>query len=215
MSPADTRERLLDAAQRLFVQTGVSATSLRSITTEADANLASVNYYFGSKEAMVQAVFFRWLEPLNKERLKWLDRVEEEAGDGPLEVEAVLGAFLGPTFHMMRDERARDFPCLFGRLHAESDELTAAIFEQFHDVQVRFIQAFLRALPHLNLPELAWRMHFLIGAMAYTFGAADILKFISKGQCTLSDLEGALKRLIAFSAAGLKTPVPDQGDTTQ
>ena len=50
--------------------------------------------------------------------------------------------------------------------------------------------------------------------MSYTFAATDILEFISNGQCTLSDLEGAQKRLIAYAAAGLKAPVPDQGEAT-
>ena len=36
----DTRDRLLDTAERLFAERGMDATSLRHITTEADANLA-------------------------------------------------------------------------------------------------------------------------------------------------------------------------------
>ena len=116
MNTSDTRNRLLDAAQRLFVENGIGTSSLRAITTKAGANLASVNYHFGSKEALIHAVFARSLEPLNQERLANLDRVEAEAGDSPPELEAVLESFLGPTFRMMEDPRAREFPCLFGRL---------------------------------------------------------------------------------------------------
>ena len=61
----DTRERLLDAAKYLFAQRGVDATSLRHITAEAAANLASVNYHFGSKEALFRAVFVRRIGPVN------------------------------------------------------------------------------------------------------------------------------------------------------
>ena len=46
----DTRNRLLNTAQWLFAKQGFKATSLRQITQKAEANVASVNYYFGSKE---------------------------------------------------------------------------------------------------------------------------------------------------------------------
>ena len=49
----DTRERILDAAERLFMAHGYDGTSMRHITSEAQVNLASVNYHFGSKEALM------------------------------------------------------------------------------------------------------------------------------------------------------------------
>ena len=59
MNTPDTRERLLDAAEHLFAHHGIGSTSLRSITAEAETNLASVHYHFGSKEALIEAVFAR------------------------------------------------------------------------------------------------------------------------------------------------------------
>ena len=58
---SDTRERILDVAERLFMENGYEATSMRTITSEAEENLASVNYHFGSKEALVCEVFRRRL----------------------------------------------------------------------------------------------------------------------------------------------------------
>ena len=52
----DTATRILDAAERLFVEHGFEATSLRTITQQAEVNLAAVNYHFGSKDALFQAV---------------------------------------------------------------------------------------------------------------------------------------------------------------
>ena len=72
----DTRDRLLDTAERLFAERGVDATSLRHITTEAEANLASVNYHFGSKEALFRQIFARRIGPINEERLRLLDACE-------------------------------------------------------------------------------------------------------------------------------------------
>ena len=45
---------------------GYEATSLRAITAAADVNLAAVNYHFGSKEELFQAVLTRRLDPMNQ-----------------------------------------------------------------------------------------------------------------------------------------------------
>ena len=72
----DTRDRILDAAERLFAQQGFDLTSLRALTTEADVNLAAVNYHFGSKERLFEAVLARLIAPINAERLARLDALE-------------------------------------------------------------------------------------------------------------------------------------------
>ena len=62
----DTRERLLDAAEVLFAENGFDATSVRAITTWADANLAAVNYHFQAKVVLITAVFERRIRPINR-----------------------------------------------------------------------------------------------------------------------------------------------------
>ena len=58
----ETRTRILDAAEELFMQHGFEGTSMRLLTAKAGVNLAAVNYHFGSKDAMVEAVFRRRLD---------------------------------------------------------------------------------------------------------------------------------------------------------
>ena len=90
----DTKGRLLEAAERLYAEQGIEATSLRAITSEAGANLASVHYHFGSKEAFTEAVFSRRIVPLNRERLDLLDSYEREVGEAPVPLERILEALL-------------------------------------------------------------------------------------------------------------------------
>src|SRR3546814_17714118 len=84
LSSPSTREIILDTAEALFARQGHDGTSMRQITSEAGVNLAAVNYHFGSKEALVQAVLKRRLAILNQERLRLLDQLEAEAGGEPL-----------------------------------------------------------------------------------------------------------------------------------
>ncbi|MBK8325148.1 MAG: helix-turn-helix transcriptional regulator [Betaproteobacteria bacterium] len=104
----DTKTRILDAAETLFMEHGFEATSLRQLTGAAGVNLAAVNYHFGTKEELFQAVLTRRLDPMNQERIDLLERYRREAGARPLSCEKppaphAAGAHLAPAF---RDGRA-------------------------------------------------------------------------------------------------------------
>ncbi len=66
---SDTKRRILDAAESLMGDKGFTSTSMRDITAAAKVNLASVNYHFGSKEALLAAVLEPRLQPINEHRL--------------------------------------------------------------------------------------------------------------------------------------------------
>src|SRR5207302_965939 len=74
----ETRTRILDAAEELFMQHGFEGTSMRLLTGKAGVNLAAVNYHFGSKHALVEAVFRRRLDPMNTARIAELEKLEAE-----------------------------------------------------------------------------------------------------------------------------------------
>src|SRR3989440_1166893 len=101
---ADTKTRILDAAEVLFMEHGFEATSLRSLTAAAAVNLAAVNYHFGSKEELFQAVLTRRLDPMNQERIDRLEKLEREASGKPLSCEKILFAMLIPALRLARDE---------------------------------------------------------------------------------------------------------------
>ena len=52
-----TKERILEAACRAFADRGFRETTIAKICREAEANIAAVNYYFGSKEKLYEAVW--------------------------------------------------------------------------------------------------------------------------------------------------------------
>ena len=59
----ETRDRILDSAEKLFADGGYAATSLRSIMAEAGVNVAAIHYYFRTKESLLEAVLMRRVEP--------------------------------------------------------------------------------------------------------------------------------------------------------
>ncbi|HWB25735.1 MAG TPA: TetR family transcriptional regulator [Chitinophagaceae bacterium] len=52
----DKKEQIINAAVELFAQKGFEGTSIRDLASKADVNVAMINYYFGSKEKLFEAL---------------------------------------------------------------------------------------------------------------------------------------------------------------
>ncbi len=184
---------------------------MRQLTAKAGANLAAVNYHFGSKSALVEAVFRRRLDPMNAARIAELDRLEREAAGRPgsanLTPEAIIHAFIGASLHMIEDTKSggRNFIRLLGRTYTDPQKTIRALIGQLYaPAMERFKAAFERALPQMPRDELVWRMHFMFGTLAYTLAATDTVQLIAG--CKPEDRHDARlleDRLTAFLAAGL------------
>jgi AcrR family transcriptional regulator len=214
--PRPTRDRILDAAERLFAEHGFANTSLRMITAEAGANLAAVNYYFQSKDILIQEVFARRLGPLNEKRLQMLDACEREAGDGPLPLAGVLRAFVDPPIRMTLSdpEVGASAGRLLGRMYMQPGGLFGQVFQaQFGRIKQRFMAAMRRALPEVAEEEMLWRIHFMIGSLAHTLAGREHLAFLSDGRCGVTDADTLIARLVTFLEAGLRAPAAHRGGT--
>src|SRR5687767_1972282 len=201
----ETRTRILDAAEELFMQHGFEGTSMRHLTSRAGVNLAAVNYHFGSKHALIEAVFRRRLDPMNAERIAALERLEN------VSPENIIRAFVGPSLRLIEDAKggSRNFSRLLGRTYTEpAKSVRALIGQMYAPTMERYKSALERALPQMPPDELVWRMHFMFGTLAYTLAATDTVQLIAG--CKPEDRYDAQlleERLTAFLAAGLNAPL--------
>lgn len=205
----DTREALLDAAEKLFSEHGIQASSLRAITHQAGANLAAVNYHFGSKEGLVRAVFSRRLKPMEEERFRLLDAIDLSAGREGQGIEQVVAAFVAPVLRRMREtpDRGQAFAQLMGRAFMEpSEDLRGMLMQEFRGTADRFVDALRQLLPHLSEKELMWRFHFLAGGMGHTVSCHKMVERFSNGICDSSNPDEMLRFLVTFMASGLRAP---------
>ncbi len=207
----ETQLRILDAAEELFMQHGFEGASMRMLTAKAGVNLAAINYHFGSKDALIEAVFHRRLDAMNAERIAQLDRLEQEAAGAPLTAEAIIRAFIGASLRMIEDARGggRNFTRLLGRAYTEpAKPIRALIGQMYAPAMERFKAAFVRALPELPKDELVWRMHFMFGTLAYTLAATDTVQLIAGAKPEdRYDARLLEDRLTAFMGAGLHAPI--------
>lgn len=211
----ETKDRILDAAESLFVANGFQSTSLRRITTMAGVNLAAVNYHFQSKEQLILAVMVRKLEPVNRRRLLLLDRFESESPSHPPSLEKVLIAFLQPVV----DEQASgvdlgSFPILMGRLYTEPGGLFQKLFSvAFASIAKRFKDAMTRALPGADPLDILWGMHLTVGAMAHYLARPPVLALLAgRDPAPPPNPSESLDRLVAYMAGGFRALVSRKAD---
>jgi AcrR family transcriptional regulator len=212
--PGATRVRILNAAECLFMEHGFEATSLRLVTARARVNLAAVNYHFGGKDELFRAMLARRLDPLHEQRIALLEK--HQRARGRANCETVLSAMLIPALSIARNPRrgGKDFLRLLGRAYVDpSPVLRQFLSERYAPMVARFKDAFGRALPQLGKQELTWRLHFMMGALAYTLAGTDAWKLIAAlNPGKAGDDVLLLRRLEPFLIAGLKAPLPDLGD---
>lgn len=200
-----TRDRILDAAERVFADKGLDGSSVRDITTAANVNLAAVNYHFGSKTGLIEAVFSRHLGPMNSARLALLDGVEEQAGAGTPSIESVLDAFIRPVvMHHLAEHGTNDaFMRLMSRCLNEPPTHLEHVKHHFDALMHRFQPAFSRALPDHSPSEIFWGVHFTIGIMHHTLHVLSHLQHLPFCPSEAADAQTIVERLIAYSSAGM------------
>lgn len=208
MSKIDTKNRILDAAEVLFAERGFADTSLRLITSEADVNLASVNYHFGSKKELIQAVLDRYLSlfmPDLDTRLRVLMEQEQ------LTLLQLFESFVEPLMKLsaVRSNGPAIFMQLLGRGYIDSQgHLRRFITAHYGPILQRITQAISKANPALSPADLFWRLHFTLGTVVFTMASADALRDIALADFGQQlDVEGLVRNVIPYLASGVGAPV--------
>ncbi|GAB3423604.1 TetR/AcrR family transcriptional regulator [Giesbergeria sinuosa] len=211
----DTRERILDAAERLFMEQGYDGTSMLQITSGAAVNLAAVNYHFGSKGALMQEVFRRRLAWLNEERLRVLDEMESAAAGKPLKPSQIVDGFFGTLLRMAENQQhgGVTFLRLLGRTLTDPSEFIRTFMaHEYGAVVERYKEALFKALPDVPKAEIVWRFHFMLGATSYAIAGTDGLRLVTDWQIEPEDsidrIDRLLPRLLSFLLGGLRAPLP-------
>ena len=199
----DPKQRILDAAEREFAAHGFHGASLRSMTRAADVNVASIHYYFGSKEALLRATLERIVRPVNEERLRQLD--EALALEQEPSVEAILTAFIRPDLELIArlGERGAIMARFSGRSYTEPEEVVSRIItDLFSEVGARFLAALSLAVPDVSEEELRWRLRCVVAVITYLLAAQGTARALFDP----GDIESTSERFVAFAAAGLRAP---------
>lgn len=205
-----SKRKLLDAAEQLFAEKGFEAVSVRDITQLAKANVAAVNYHFGSRDGLLTLVMMRYMTPVNEERIARLETLERKSSGKTVPLEEIIDALVRPLVTQIRKSELSErlFYKLMGRTFAQQgDGLPPQIEEQLRQVVQRFTRAFAKALPAVAADDLAWRIHFVVGGMIHMLTHQEILQRLTQGASGVPPMEATISRFIRFAAAGLREGV--------
>ena len=209
------KERILDAAERLFAQRGFYGVSLRDITQAAGVDVALVGYHFGGKRELFAAVFERRAEVLNRERLELLEQARRSARPGAPALEAIVNAFTQPLL----ERAARGGPAwksyfaLVAYVNHSAEFGPTMMTRHFDPLVERFIAVMREALPGCPPREIYWGYQFLTGALTLTFAETGRIDQLSGGLCRASDLDSVHERLAPYVAAGMRALCARAGPT--
>lgn len=203
-----TRQRILETAERLFAEYGFTGVSLRTITTEAQVNIAAIHYHFGTKEELIEQIFARGAKPIAEERLRLLEACREGPGR-PRLVEQIVEAFLAPGLrgdHIEVERNAR-FARLRARLTAETSNFGRRLLSKYFDKSSRrFLEVLGRALEDLPKQDLYWRFHCMLGILVYTMANAGRIQALTRNACDPANVEEALDHLVPIVSAIFQAP---------
>jgi AcrR family transcriptional regulator len=208
MRRPDTKEIILDTAERLFAERSFASVSLREITAEAGVNLAAVNYHFGSKDALLLAVFRRRAVDLNRERLNLLREAEARADGGPAALHDILNALVCPPIRWTQRPGSGQsvFIQFMGRVRTDGTPEMRNLMDKEVGHLLPFANSLARTLPDLPRDEIFWRLHFTLALMHYTITDLRRLDAISEGTCDLDDTDALIARMVGFAVAGFEAP---------
>ena len=200
---AETRERLLDAAEVLFAERGYHAASVRDITGAAGSNLAAVNYHFGGKAELYRALFLRRLAALRERRGRAIDEAIRSGGDLERLLRDFAFAYLEP---LVDGAVARRWSRLSLR-ELLDPQLSPDLFfdEMVEPTHAALAEALEKTLPRLG-PDLARQcVQSLVGQLTHLrllngyFASAPAARAARN-----FDLSRAIDHAARFSAAAIR-----------
>ncbi|TMX47353.1 TetR family transcriptional regulator [Vibrio sp. Hep-1b-8] len=199
-----TKEKILDVAEALFAEHGFKDTSLRTITSKAGVNLASVNYHFGDKKTLVRAVLNRYLEafmPAVQDALINLNLNDS------YEMADVFESLRSPLRNLndVRPNGTSRFMLLIGRGYTDvQGHLRWFITTRYQDTLSLFTESVMKANPKLTQEELFWRLHFTLGTCVFTMASSQALLEIAENDYGKAmDAKSVVDQLIPYLAAGV------------
>lgn len=206
----DTKNRLLNATERLFASHGFAGVTMRGVADRAHTNIASAHYHYGSKEGMVMAMLKRRIEPINANRLKYLGDSRSLAGDRALRPREIFRALILPVCHEIAKSAAtrENLAQLVARSFTEPARFIQKMHQRFfRELSENFVAELQRTYPKASPKDLYWNLHLVISSMLGTFAQHRRLGDFSKGICDENDVEDLSRRLIDFVSTGFEAGI--------
>ena len=205
---ADTRHKILVAAELLFARQGLRATSLREIARTAGVHQPSLHYHFRDKREVFRAALDLNVVPLYQARLAALD--ELEASGGGDDVARIISVGQRPIIEAWQRPLAPGVnivDLLYRPLIDPDPEWVEFGEEVAMPVRERYVAALARALPHMGRVELLERLTFLQGALLGLYLDRSEAEMGRSLRALRQNADAFERRIVQLCSSVLEAPV--------
>lgn len=204
---SEKKELILDCAEEMFAENGFDAVTVRQITNKAQVRLASIHYYFNSKENLFHEVIVRRAEVINKRRCDALSKIEFSELTEELALLAICDAFITPLVVLSTQEGLgwKHYCRLIAITALGSNQGVKETFSEFDTTALKFLDAIKRAMPSVAEQDNYYAFQFLLGSTISTFAENRRLEQLSEGKFVASNLSTTCQKLIAYTASGIRS----------
>ena len=165
-----TSAKVIAAATQLFARRGMDGVNMRELTAVAGVNLAAVNYHFGTKDALWEAVWDSAATKVNGTRVAALHKVLEMAGamGRPPALAAILESFIDPHLSQDASDEAAVLAQLVIKDRFSRTEMThRAVRDYLEPLEKEYLKAFSLACPNIAPEDFSRRYLLMHGALAF------------------------------------------------
>jgi AcrR family transcriptional regulator len=189
----NTAAEILEATQELLLAKGEAKTTLRAITERAQANVAAVNYHFGSRDQLIRQAY---LSALNEVTMSQGARIQ--ALDVDADLEAFVNVWLGPLLNPDSvSKRERDLWTLLQKGSVENAPQLQELMPSMQEMEVSPLIALLaKKLPHLDHSEIVFRHNAIL------LGLGGLLRGSPVSPSNSREVRGFVSRWVLASFRG-------------
>jgi AcrR family transcriptional regulator len=206
VSIKSVKDRLVNAAEELFCERGFKGTSIRDIAASAGCNIASVNYYFGSKEKLYEEVWHRHLIPMRDLRIASINKVMSQTETSP-DLESLLRSFADTFVGSMVDSSSMSrLSMLMAREYIDSHLPTNMFVEEVMMPTITAMNgALVKTCPDLDESKVLPVVFSIVGQLVHL---VHVKTMFEHGGDDLNlppfDYHELIDHIVKFSAAGIR-----------
>lgn len=207
-TPRDATDRILEAALMLFATKGFSGTTVRDITTQANCNVAAINYHFKNKDNLYIDVFSSELNRLRDFRINGLDNLMQDNLQKPTLKDLVYTfshLFLDP---ILNQTTGKYLTKLWIREMLDHHLPDGMIIEQMiKPITDAFLKAIATISPTIPQGHALLCFHSLVAQLIHVFEHMDLFDESQTGENynPLANLNDIIDHIVTFSVAGFST----------
>lgn len=205
---------ILLAAEKLFAVEGYHAVSLRAIAEEAGVPLALVDYHFGKKHELFDAIFSRWQGTVD-ERTAQLQAVPLDSSPRGRRstLRRIVEAFVMPVLRLRASAEGEYYALLVARelLARDTPETRKILKEHFDPMAHAYLDAINAVFPEATRGQVAWCYQFAVGALNHHINDNRVER-LSRQQVKALDPAAAVL-LVNFIVGGMLAVLPAGGES--